>query len=315
MARNSPTLWVHHEKGLEHATPEGHPERADRLRTVTEALSQTSFAGLKRVEAEPCDPDLVALAHGPNVLRQLQRARPAEGIAQIDGDTYISSGSFGAAFGSIGAAVQALEAVFAGEASNAFCAVRPPGHHAEVDTPMGFCLFNSIAIAARYAQQNLGAERVAIVDFDVHHGNGTQDIFKDDPSVFYGSSHQMPLFPGTGAASETGVGNIVNTPLKAGDGGERIHEAFNDHILPGLVNFSPDVILISAGFDAHWRDPLAGIELKGQDFDWMSAKLMEIADKVCGGRIVSLLEGGYDLIGLREGVSAHVSRLMGKDFG
>lgn len=315
MASSATTLWVHHEQGLKHLTPQGHPERADRLRTVTETLSGNRFAGLKRIEAEPCDPDIVTLCHSPGVLKRLQAARPSEGIAQVDGDTHISAGSFSAVFSAIGAATQALDAVFAGEVSNAFCAVRPPGHHAEIDTPMGFCLFNSIAIAARYAQQTLGVERVAIVDFDVHHGNGTQDIFKDDPSVFYGSSHQMPLFPGTGAANETGVGNIVNTPLRAGDGGETIRAAFNDHILPGLVNFSPDVILISAGFDAHWRDPLANIELKGEDFDWMTAKLMEVADKVCDDRIVSLLEGGYDLAGLSEGVSAHVSRLMGKEFG
>jgi acetoin utilization deacetylase AcuC-like enzyme len=189
-------------------------------------------------------------------------------------------------------------------------AVRPPGHHAEKQQAMGFCLINNVAVAARHAQKQHGAERVAIVDFDVHHGNGTQDIFWDDRSVLYASTHQMPLYPGTGAIGETGAGNIFNAPLRAGDGGDKIRAAFRERVLPAIDNFAPDLILISAGFDAHWRDPLANLRLAGEDFSWMTGKLMEMADRHCGGKLVSLLEGGYDLEGLAESASAHVRRLM-----
>ena len=197
-----------------------------------------------------------------------------------------------------------------GEADNAFVAARPPGHHAERDRSMGFCLVNTIAIAARQAQRLYGAERIAIVDFDVHHGNGTQNIFEDDPSVFYASSHQMPLYPYTGAPSETGVGNIVNAALASRTGGQEMREAYNDRILPALDAFAPDLILISAGFDAEKRDPLAQLEWVGDDYAWLTGKLMDIAAKRCSNRIVSMLEGGYDLGGLASGVSAHVGMLL-----
>jgi len=193
---------------------------------------------------------------------------------------------------------------------NAFCAIRPPGHHAEIEMPMGFCLINTIAITAREAQRKYGADRIAIVDFDVHHGNGTQDIFKDDPSVFYASSHQMPLFPGTGNPSETGVGNIFNAALREGSGGAEMREAYRDIILPALDNFAPDLLLISAGFDAHHLDPLAQLEWQDEDFAWVTAKLMDVAGKRCANRIVSLLEGGYDLKGLSGGVAHHVTTLL-----
>jgi acetoin utilization deacetylase AcuC-like enzyme len=197
-----------------------------------------------------------------------------------------------------------------GAARNAFAAIRPPGHHAETRRPMGFCIVNNVAIAARHAQRKHGAERVAIVDFDVHHGNGTQEIFEADRSVLFASSHEMPLYPGTGEVGETGVGNVFNAPLRAGDAGERFREAWQTRILPAVDRFRPDLILVSAGFDAHWRDPLANLQLTGGDFDWVTGRILDQAERHCDGRVVSLLEGGYDLEGLAEGAAAHVHRLM-----
>ena len=211
----------------------------------------------------------------------------------------------------VGGAMYAVDEVFAGKTDNAFVAMRPPGHHAETATPMGFCFFNNVAIAARHAQKKHGAERVAIIDFDVHHGNGTQDIFWADPSVLYSSTHQMPLYPGTGAKSETGAANtIVNAPLSSGDGGTQFKEAFESVILPRINNFQPDLVLISAGFDAHRNDPLANLNLVEDDFAWVTGKLMDLADKHAKGRLVSLLEGGYDLEGLAKSAGAHVRTLM-----
>jgi len=305
------TLLVSQRNYESHVTPTGHPERPDRLRAVDEALSQPAFAALRRKDAPYGDLNLASLVHHPDYLEALRQVRPAEGLGRIDEDTFISSGSLDAASTALGGALAALDAVAMGEADNAFCAIRPPGHHAEKERPMGFCLVNTVAIAAREAQRKYGAERVAIVDFDVHHGNGTQDIFEADPSVFYASSHQMPLFPGTGAPSETGVGNIVNAALSAHTGKDLMREAYAGRILPALEAFAPDFLFISAGFDADHRDPLAQLDWMPDDFSWLTAKLMEIADRRCGGRIVSLLEGGYDRHGLADGVSAHVARLMG----
>jgi acetoin utilization deacetylase AcuC-like enzyme len=222
----------------------------------------------------------------------------------------MSPKSYQAALTAIGAANSAVDDVFAGRADNAFIAARPPGHHAERTTAMGFCLFNTAAIAARHAQRAHGAERVAIVDWDVHHGNGTQDIFWDDPSVLYCSIHQMPLYPGSGARTETGAGNIVNAPLSPGDGGVRFREAFLDRVAPAVDSFRPDLIIISAGFDAHRRDPLAEINLEAEDFDWATGHLLDLAGRHSGYRLISLLEGGYDLDGLAASVGAHVARLM-----
>ena len=211
----------------------------------------------------------------------------------------------------VGGACQAVDEVMSGKVGNAFSASRPPGHHAETARAMGFCLFNNAAVAARYAQQEHGAERVAIIDFDVHHGNGTQDIFWADPTVMYCSTHQMPLYPGSGAASECGEANtIVNAPLAAGDGGEEFREAMDLAILPRVESFRPDLVIISAGFDAHTRDPLGGLNLVEADFAWATMKLMEIADRTCGGRVVSVLEGGYDLEGLARSAAAHIMTLM-----
>jgi acetoin utilization deacetylase AcuC-like enzyme len=235
---------------------------------------------------------------------------PEDGIASIDGDTSVSPKSWQAALTAVGAANAAVDDVFLGRADNVFVASRPPGHHAEKTTAMGFCLFNNAAIAARYAQKKHGAERVAIVDWDVHHGNGTQDIFWDDPSVLYCSTHQMPLYPGTGALGETGAGNIFNAPLAPTTGSETFREAFLSRILPALGNFSPDLIIVSAGFDAHHRDPLAEINLTEDDFDWATGQVMQSAARHARGRLVSLLEGGYDLQGLAFSVAAHVGRLM-----
>ncbi|HHY49409.1 MAG TPA: histone deacetylase family protein [Alphaproteobacteria bacterium] len=306
------TLLVSQRNFESHVTPTGHPERPDRLRAVEEALSADRFAGLVRREAPAGDLALAELVHGPGYLDALRRVRPAEGVARIDEDTFISSGSLDACATALGGALAALDAVVLGEVRNAFCAIRPPGHHAERDRPMGFCLINTIAILAREAQRKYGAERVAIVDFDVHHGNGTQDIFERDASVFYASSHQMPLYPGTGSPNEHGVGNVFNLALPAGSDGEAMREGYDGRILPALDDFSPDLVLISAGFDADYRDPLAGLNWRPADFAWLTRRLMEIAERRCEGRIVSLLEGGYDREGLATGVAAHVGALMGQ---
>ena len=295
---------------LEHLTPEGHPERPDRLRALEKVFEQDIFEPLERVESPIADESVVLLAHPEAFLNSIREVMPTEGSVHIDADTSASPKSYEAVLTAIGGALDAVDAVFSGAADNAFLAARPPGHHAEKDRAMGFCLFNQVAIAARHAQQTHGAERVAIIDFDVHHGNGTQDIFWDDPTVHYLSTHQMPLFPGTGAKDETGAGNIVNAPLSAYASGDHFREAFKSRILPDLVDFNPDLVLISAGFDAHHRDPLAQINLTADDFDWATGKLMDIAVQSCDNRLVSVLEGGYDLVGLAESASAHVQRLM-----
>ena len=296
---------------LEHPVPPGHPERPDRIRAVLEALEHEDFAALERHEAEPASIDLAMLAHPGEHLDKVKRAIPDEGLHQVDGDTHVGPRSLDAALACISGAVDAVDAVIEGRADNAHVAMRPPGHHAEKTTAMGFCLFNTVAIAARHAQRKHGLERVAVVDFDVHHGNGTQDIFWDDASVLFCSTHQMPLYPGTGAKGETGTANtIVNAPLRPGDGGETFREAFAARVLPRLSDFVPELVLVSAGFDAHHRDPLAELELTADDFDWATGKLMDVAARHAGNRLVSVLEGGYDLMGLAESDAAHVRRLM-----
>lgn len=299
-----------HALSLEHLTPPGHPERPDRIKALDEALADQRFDPLVRVTAPEADEAYFELAHPQHHLKMVKDNIPETGLAVVDADTSASPKSWEVVRHVCGAAMDAVDSVFEQTADNAFVAMRPPGHHAERTTAMGFCLVNTIAIAARYAQQKYGAERVAIVDFDVHHGNGTQDIFQDDPSVLFASSHQMPLYPGSGALNETGVGNIFNAPLGDGDDGSKFKEAFRERILPAVENFRPDLLLISAGFDAHYRDPLAGLNLVADDFDWVTGKLMEIAETACEARVVSVLEGGYDLEGLAESGAAHVNRLM-----
>ena len=305
------TLLITHPDCLDHRPPEGHPERPDRLRAIEAALAADAFRDLVRVEAPEAALETIALCHPMELVTELRDATPQEGLTQIDADTVMSPGSFEAALRAAGGAVYAVDEVMAGRADNAFVATRPPGHHAETIRPMGFCLFNNAAIAARYAQTRHGLERVAIVDFDVHHGNGSQDIFWDDPTVMYSSTHQMPLYPGTGAVSERGEHDtIVNAPLRSGDGGQQFREAFETRILPRVGDFRPDLIIISAGFDAHQRDPLANLNLLEPDFAWATGRIMEIAGRTAAGRVVSVLEGGYDLRGLAGSAAAHVATLM-----
>jgi acetoin utilization deacetylase AcuC-like enzyme len=310
------TLLLTHPAFIDHDTGPGHPERADRMRAIDKVLAHESYNALERAEAP------VRL----DAEEEIRRVHPAEHLAKIkgaaelakkrgdgvhiDGDTVMSPGTYDAAIRAVGAGLEAVDEVMSGRVANAFCQVRPPGHHAEADRAMGFCLFSNAAIAAHYARARHGAERVAVVDFDVHHGNGTQDIFWSDKTLFYGSTHQMPLFPGTGALSETGVGNIWNAPLREGDTGETFRDAFTSRILGPLHNFSPDLIVISAGFDAHKRDPLGGLRLVEADFMWATEQLGKAAETHCRRRIVSMLEGGYDLDALAKSVAVHVRTLM-----
>jgi len=314
------TLLITHPCFVNHDTGPGHPERADRMRAIDKVLSHEIFGDLVRREAPLRDDADAAIlrVHPQSYLDRIKSKAPGEGDgpAYLDGDTRMSSGSLEAALRCLGAALDAVDAVFeadpAQRQANAFCQVRPPGHHAERETAMGFCLFSTIAIAAKYAQAKHGAERVAVVDFDVHHGNGTQDVFWNDPTCLFASTHQMPLYPGSGAAGERGEHNtIVNAPLSPGDGGEPFGDAMRSRIFPALDAFKPDLILISAGFDAHANDPLANLQLVEADFAWATEELMARAQTHCDGRLVSMLEGGYDLRGLAGSVAVHVKTLMG----
>jgi acetoin utilization deacetylase AcuC-like enzyme len=305
-----PTLLLTHPDCLLHDMGQGHPERPDRLRAIGEALATPAFNGLKREQAPLANFADIERLHSPRYVEAIRAAIPRQGLIWLDPDTAVCPKSLDAALRATGAVVYAVDQVMSGSAENAFCAVRPPGHHAEPSRAMGFCLFNSVAIAALHVRAAYGAERVAVVDFDVHHGNGTQDAFWADRNLFYASTHQMPLFPGTGALSETGAGNIFNAPLSPLDGSARFREAFETRILPALHDFGPDFLLISAGFDAHRDDPLAQIELTETDFTWVTEKLLEMADGHAGGRVVSTLEGGYNLDALARSTAAHVLGLM-----
>ncbi|MCJ2013438.1 histone deacetylase family protein [Methylobacterium sp. J-076] len=307
------TLYVSHPASFDHEVPEGHPERPARMRAIERALEDERFAALVRVPAPRAEPSVATLAHSAAYVEALVAAVPEEGMVAIDSDTILSPGSMEAALRAIGGAVHAVDAVMRGECSNAFVAMRPPGHHAERTQAMGFCLFNHAAIAARHARAAHGAGRVALVDWDVHHGNGSQDIFWDDADILYCSTHQMPLFPGSGAASERGEKDtIVNVPLRANDDGEVFREAFTVGILPRLEAFRPDLIVVSAGFDAHRLDPLANLRLEAEDFAWATRRIMDVAERSAGGRVVSVLEGGYSLEGLAKSAAAHVNALMGR---
>jgi acetoin utilization deacetylase AcuC-like enzyme len=305
------TLLLHHPSFANHQTGHGHPERPDRYRAVQSVLGQPQFDPLVREEADVADLDTTRYVHTNRYVDGLEAARPDAGVVYLDGgDTVMEPSTWEVVLRGVGATVQAVDKVLDGEVQNAFVACRPPGHHAETERAMGFCLFNNISIGARHAQLKHGLMRVAIVDFDVHHGNGTQQIFYSDSSVLYASTHQMPLFPGTGATDETGVGNIFNSPLASGDGGAELREAFEDRILPAVDKFRPELIIVSAGFDAHERDPLGSLQMTADDFAWVTRELMKSAERNCGGRLVAVLEGGYDLQGLADSVSAHVGELM-----
>ncbi len=310
------TLLITHPSFVNHDTGYGHPERPDRMRAIDKVLAHELFKDLKRVEA-PLREDVeerIALAHPRSYIEAIKAARPAEGeeAVRLDPDTVLSSGSWEPALRAVGAGLMAVDEVMnpSSDIRNAFCQVRPCGHHAEAERAMGFCIFSNVAIAGLYAREKYGAERIAVVDFDVHHGNGTQDVYWSDKNLFFASTHQMPLYPGTGALSETGVGNIWNAPLRPNDDGERFREAFEDRILPALHNFSPDLILISAGFDAHEADPLASLRLVEADFAWATEELCAAAERSAKGRVVSMLEGGYDLAALARSVGVHVKTLM-----
>jgi acetoin utilization deacetylase AcuC-like enzyme len=305
------TLLLTHPACLEHDTGYGHPERADRLRAIESALEAERFHYLVREQAPLADLTVIERLHPKAYVEMVEASIPKRDHKWLDPDTVVSAGSWQAALRATGAAIRAVDEVMAGRVDNAFCAVRPPGHHAEPSRAMGFCLFNTVAIAALHARAAHGASRVAVVDFDVHHGNGTQAAFWSDKDLFYGSTHQMPLFPGTGAIDETGVGNIFNAPLKPGDDGDDFRAAFDQRILPALDDFAPDLLLVSAGFDAHVRDPLAQLRLVEADFAWLADRLLEAAAKHCGGRLVSTLEGGYDLDALASSTAIHVETLMG----
>jgi acetoin utilization deacetylase AcuC-like enzyme len=294
-----------HADMLRHDTGPGHPEHAGRLAAVLEALED---AAVERRDAEEVAVDDLLRVHPKAYVDAVFAASPSLGRTALDPDTWMSPGSLRAGRLAAGAVVQAVRAVAAGEAERAFCAVRPPGHHAEPETPMGFCLFSSVAVAARAAQA-AGFARVGVIDFDVHHGNGTQAAFEQDPTVFVGSIHQYPLYPGTGAASERGLGNIVNATVSPHSPRE-VWRARFEQLMPALDAFAPDLVLVSAGFDAHRSDPLAHQSLEAEDFAWATRAILEVARRRCGGKVVSSLEGGYDLDGLGRSAAAHVEALQ-----
>jgi acetoin utilization deacetylase AcuC-like enzyme len=304
------TLLYTHAQCIDHDPGAFHPECPARLTAVLEALRAPEFAALIRREAPLCALEDIARVHPHTHIDAVMRAVPDSGYRPIDGDTILSPGSGIAALRAAGAVVAAVDAVMRGEAKNAFCAVRPPGHHAEPEQSMGFCLFNNIVVGAQRARAVHGAERVAIIDFDVHHGNGTQAVAEQDASLFYASTHQWPLYPGTGSAAETGLGNVVNAPMRAGAGTAEFRLAFTQWIMPALEGFAPDLVMISAGFDAHKEDPIGGLRLDESDYIWVTRLLAEFAERACGGRLVSALEGGYDLDALASSTAAHVAVLM-----
>jgi acetoin utilization deacetylase AcuC-like enzyme len=306
------TALITHLACLEHDTGPYHPESADRLRAVLGALESEEFAALLREVAPAATVEQLTRVHPLNYVEALLAVRPGAGESvQIDADTVMSEGSAEAALRAAGAAVMGVDAVMEGWARSVFAAVRPPGHHAEPKRPMGFCLFNNAAVAAMHARARWGVQRVAVVDFDVHHGNGTQAMFAADPDLFYASSHQSPCYPGTGEPWDRGVANnIVNAPLRPGEGSAAFHAAWERDILPELDRFAPGLLIISAGFDAHKADPLAQLRLETADYTWITNELIAIAERHCGGRVVSVLEGGYDLDALAAASAAHVRALM-----
>ncbi|MCZ4352485.1 histone deacetylase family protein [Roseovarius aestuarii] len=305
------TALITHADCLNHIMPDGHPEQVARLQHVLDALADKP---LMRVEAPLATEAEVLRAHPQAHLDRLRASLPRKGLAPLDPDTWMSPASLNAALRGVGGAVRAVDMVMAGEARNAFVATRPPGHHAEEQMPMGFCLLGTVAIAAKHALEHYGLDRVAIVDFDVHHGNGTQDLVQNDERILFCSTHQMPLFPGTGDPSETGIaGNVVNVALSGGAGSAAFRRALETQVLPAVDAFAPQLILISAGFDAHQDDPLAELNLTDDDFGWVTHAICALAATHASGRVVSCLEGGYDLSALACASAIHVDALMAAD--
>jgi acetoin utilization deacetylase AcuC-like enzyme len=299
-----------HPACLTHDMGMGHPESPARLTSVLAALRTPEFAALDWAEAPKAEFAQIMRAHPPAYIEGMLAAVPEQGRVAVDADTILSPGSGEAALRAAGAVVAAVDDVATGKVANAFCAVRPPGHHAEAATAMGFCLFNNVAIGAYHAREAHGLSRVAVMDFDVHHGNGTQAIFEQDANLFYASTHQMPLYPGTGSVRETGVGNICNAPLPPNAGSAEFRAAMSERVLPAIDAFRPELLIISAGFDAHKADPLANLQLVEADYAWATDELAAIAKRRCSGRLVSALEGGYDLQALAASAASHVQRLM-----
>jgi acetoin utilization deacetylase AcuC-like enzyme len=309
------TLLYMHPSSLEHDTGPGHPESIARIRAITTLLEREerkgALVGIEHREPPRATRAQLERVHTGRYIDAVLSAEPESGYVRLDPDTVMSPGSAAAGLRAAGAPVAAVDALVGGEADNAFCALRPPGHHAEAERAMGFCLFNSVAVGARQALDVHGFESVSIFDFDVHHGNGTQRAFEREPRVQYLSTHQWPLYPGTGAREETGVGNIVNRPLPAGTGSREWRRVVEADILPSIDAFAPALIMISAGFDAHRADPLAMLELVEDDYSWVTRRLVELARKHCNGRVVSVLEGGYDLTALANSALAHLKALRG----
>lgn len=308
------TLIQTHEACLAHRPGPQHPESPQRLLAVLKALRAPEFSELQWRDAPLGTREQVLLVHRRDYFERVKALAPHEGLRLLDaGDTVMSPGTWEAALRCVGAACAAVDAVVASEADNVFCATRPCGHHAEADRAMGFCVFNQAAIAAFHACETHGLKRAAVVDFDVHHGNGTQNAFYRRPHLFYGSSHQSPFYPGTGARDESGIaGNIVNIPLARGCGSAEFRAHMTDELLPALQKFGAELIVVSAGFDAHRLDPLGGLDFTDDDYHWITEELMKIADATAGGRLVSILEGGYSLEALATGTAAHVRALMGR---
>lgn len=301
------TALITHPDCFDHVTPPGHPEQVARLDAVLTALDGMDLLPIKAPLA--AEDDLLRV-HPKDYLDMLRDDAPERGWRSLDADTHLSAGSLGAIWRAAGAVVRGVDVVMAGQARNAFAAVRPPGHHAEKDTAMGFCFLGNIAVAAKHALDHHGLSRVAIVDFDVHHGNGTQALVEDDPRILFISTHQMPLYPGTGMRSETGVDdNVLNIPLRPGTGSAEYRRIITETVIPRVEAFRPEMIFVSAGFDAHRADPLANINLEAEDYGWITTQLCDLADRVCGGRVVSALEGGYDLEALGASAAAHVLAL------
>lgn len=306
-----PTALFTHKACLDHIPGPSHPESPARLEAVNAALNDSAFDSLDRREAPRASVDQIARVHPRDFVTQVLAHIPEQGAVRLDADTIVSPGSGEAALRAAGAVCAAVDAVVGKEAKNAFCAVRPPGHHAEPAIPMGFCIFNSVAVGAAHAREAHGLNRVAVVDFDVHHGNGTQAMFQNHPDSFFASTHQSPLYPGTGAAHERGcANNIVNVPLSPYSGTDAFREAMEKTILPALHTFAPDIVFISAGFDAHADDPLASLNFTDDDYEWATERILEAAAALCEGRVVSTLEGGYDLAALGRSAARHVQALM-----